>query len=692
MLWNKLKPLFYEIEDEITKKNLSELLGTGNEIEETTVSENQQNDTTKSSIIAEKFMRLIDINKEKKEKKQKIEVKNCLLWIQSEIDRIKSGIRNNEPFPDELSDNEFICIVLTNTLLHDSWYENEETTGKRCSTLKYAFLIFKLQLGYRLWNRKQFIMTKVDDKVSPAWLTTDAFRYKDLFRVPHGLDKTPIIKWSPERLFIAMNYLTIDREFNPSITFSNKENILIFQTYKNAILDSLSYIAYNYLSGPLENLTSSKYEWFTAVFESNSKDQLTANISQNNTNKLTQLKIKEMQKAQQAEIDKMYGGSILGEDNLKPIVQVADLLDDVNKKFQFDFEIDELKKDLHQDQVRLELILNGRLEGLESADVSYSVLPSEENDDEEMFYIKDLRELINKKIQNIKIKEKSLEKSKPITKTTEKSNVKPPEIEIKKQELYIPKSFWYTENMIISNHFCLWHMQEVSKDGKNVIDIYNPKRRKARSVILNEIFNALKKTNTTDCVTSAERWIANRSTMQWERERFRLITSNSTIFKSPEARKLCRSNVISDFEKPMEIDNIADFLDPNNKSYIHALAFSCHWWLSQSFPTINIDTIFFYWDIEYEYLSLRRKHLSSPVMSRLGTSWIIFKGGRWSDERDRYINCIWCGENIVDCLVEYLRILKLDEWKVVDRLKNIHYSISDTILTTMPIDFDEITN
>ena len=79
-------------------------------------------------------------------------------------------------------------------------------------------------------------------------------------------------------------------------------------------------------------------------------------------------------------------------------------------------------------------------------------------------------------------------------------------------------------------------------------------------------------------------------------------------------------------------------------------------------------------------------------MFKSGTTWSIKPIGKWLDEQKQYTNCIKCGHDIIDCFVEYLRIISKLDWTVMDRKINKFKDFKSTKIYDIceGIDFDDM--
>ena len=205
-----------------------------------------------------------------------------------------------------------------------------------------------------------------------------------------------------------------------------------------------------------------------------------------------------------------------------------------------------------------------------------------------------------------------------------------------------------------------------------------------------DIFASLHKMENSEMMRLAGTWILERRVQLYERERFRIGVSARAKFKSIVAWKYCRTDVEINRPLPDFPPHTADLTaaKEGNHYFFDGWAFCVHWWLCQNYSsTFNVDTTFFYWDMEHEYLSLNRPVLTHPVMVKIGSVYGVFLPPEWNDADDQWINCTWCGDSMMDCLVEFMRVINSaegkKEWRVKSRETGNIWNLKGTKLRTL---------
>ena len=686
-MWAKLSPILGSLKYNVSPNDIRLLLDENNE---STFNDINNNNSFTTSCITKKLISSTQIFKSNNEIQSLTNVLVSLKWVEEELAMINTSIEQKLPFPDDLQNNEYNCCVFVNTLLYDKWYESGETTGNRSEFAHYAFLIWKLSLGYRLWSRYSLIFPEEGEtNKSFIWGKTSVFRYDNLFQVPQGLDDLEIFYWSPERVYIAMEYISSSYNKNGLMSLKSNNTSLIFISYRQALIDRLSVISHYDQIGPIEVLTTTYPNWFSFIRTNITHDGKSP-FETSNPYSLIQKELLDMKKAQDSDMSQMYGNTITSlnpNDKYVKVEQVADIIEKLKVNDDLEIANEKLMESIKEIKLLIGIFKDENLSSFKTNTSS-----SEYPDDEEELKtherkLKDLylqieenKKKIDGKSEKIII-DRNMSNVNAMRQLYRKANVK------KYMDKYRCKIDWFKDNMILANHICQIHIQE-----RNIIDLNDKKRQMFNKDIYNSILSSIQITNTDEFMCDAEKWISQRFVTVWEREKFRNRHSSKKVFTNLDAVLLCREESGEECNIGVGSSNISELLNKDHPLYYRTIAYVTYWWLSQSYNTLNLDSSIFIWDIEYEYSSLTRRHLSSPSICKLGNTWAVFLGGEWEDQEKRYINCRWCGPNLIDALVEYTRIISLDNWKIFCRNTGTCYSLHETVLYNFNFDLENINN
>ena len=102
-------------------------------------------------------------------------------------------------------------------------------------------------------------------------------------------------------------------------------------------------------------------------------------------------------------------------------------------------------------------------------------------------------------------------------------------------------------------------------------------------------------------------------------------------------------------------------------------AYVIYWWCKQKLvqSDVDIDRTVFMWEMELKYMNLYRGVLLSPFITRIGSDWCVYPGGRkegtgylseWM--KNGGINVINCGNNIFIAFYVWMDHMKKHDWQL----------------------------
>ncbi len=594
----------------------------------------------------------------------------CLEWIGNEMKKVQKAVSESIPFPQEYEQYEFICMVLLNTLVYDRWYENKEITSHRSSGVQYSFVLWKLQMSYRLWQRIPEILI---NGTSPMYYPSAYFEHPlfndGYYTLPRGSIDIPIASWDLERLGNALTLLSVERCDHKRLQLITEKEHGRYSEYKVALLDRLAVATFYGQCGPIEKIVTINLGW--ARILRRGEKEIEASSSEveivDNPNADAQKEIIRIHNAQAAENAKRV--NLVRREDEKPKAKERPVSETVRERLDYLKKngIDQIEYEMHEQLSRLHL--------------KYDVIKDAMGDDDDTDDLEFLDKIalqvqvIEMNILEIqenkrKVGEKEAEKSiQDLLRDLNASN------NASRRDVFQPTLLWFKDISMLSHHICTWQLQT-----KLRIDTSSPLHCELKDVILRTVVELMKRIDNTTLMEHATKWIIEKRLQFWERERYRSRVSVKAKFKGIDAWKYCQTDLNTDKPLPDFPDRIDILLHagPDNHYFYDGWAFACHWWLAQSYSNIGVDQLFFYWEIEYEYLSLTRKTLKSKVITKLGSNWCIFIPPKWDDENGEWINCIWCGHNLLDCMVEYFKLIAIDGWKVEHRYSGIKCDLKNT--------------
>ncbi len=676
-IWPYVKVLFDDVKDEILPSNLETLLSY------------IQPETSSITTTNHNQLGIVNLYTQSVSKRSKTEVIKDLKelekfqeWAIAQFDEIIHGLQNNLPFPSRYQYREYQCIIIISTLIYDRWYENNQKTGKRVKheKLKYAFVLWHLQMGYRLWDRWKEI-NRENGLCSPVWYKSNYFRSCPFFTVPEEYNEIPVILWSPQRQWKAMELLTRNRRDYQLLSLSNDASFKKFNEYRTALFDGIAITAFFKLRGPISVLYPDHPTYFIVSTKDTSKLEIEILTTANNTasgdqravNEIRENYNKKLRDDSEAYIDKEKKQT-----GLFKFDSTETMLESIkaNKKVN----INEVERTIRELQSSYDYIssigINEDDEGL----LSYDDI--EESDQITQNHLKQIQDEINELKEFLQSEKATAYRLEQEQEKKDMKNFLSGITQSQVIDLFVPTALWYMDNMILSNYLYIWNPQ-IKR-----LNPFKAPRRHANRILFTEMLNSMKVISPISFMNNADEWIRSRSVDFWERERYRSIGSGSSEFKIEEARLYSRADLgDSDSIKyhDLSLDEILQSQNPNLR--YRMIDYIGYWWLGQKFHRVNIDKNIFYWDLEYEFVNLRRPILPSPIITKIGSNWCIFKGGVNWDFKD-WLNVVWCGPDLLDCVIEWLRYVAKDDWKIVDREKNKLLDLSNTDIRELTKQFD----
>jgi hypothetical protein len=160
------------------------------------------------------------------------------------------------------------------------------------------------------------------------------------------------------------------------------------------------------------------------------------------------------------------------------------------------------------------------------------------------------------------------------------------------------------------------------------------------------------------------KWIITLSVTSFEREEYRTCFSGGGVFNTMSVVSAMRSEqhtVLPDF--PDNLDVLLS--DPQNEFYTDANNYFAYWWVGQNLSGLSPVTSMFYFDAEEEAVSLDHRDLKSPVITRLGETWVVIEAGKWTDKYG--LKCIRVGKLLSEAIVVWMTKALKHQWIIHDR-------------------------
>lgn len=645
--------------------------------------------------------------------------------IQQEIEYLEGMIQDDEEAPEECKVWEHTCTIVCVTLRRDKWYLNKEKTVYRGPYLEILYMVFYLQMMYRLWWRRWFILEAKEEDMVPIWGKLTDFanfsegggenRYNDdSFPVLQDDEvMAPVKRWCPTKIYRAFNVLMRARLLEGAVQITKHSTEARFQSYYTALLDRLCEIVLLPVQGTPQEIAPFSPEWFRLYQKDAPPDNVSSASSIGATAK--RIKIVQDEEMQERKTRADYEGSemlVVGKPKHVRMKEVEEEMTEEKKLLR-------LQKELIRKRNQLDLLLNPE------AAYDDEIYAKEKAEDEE--WIERLKE-------EIKAGEKTLlEKQDLIRKINEEMHVKLKEKaadialadykdRTKSTSISFTRFNYLDQISVLVHHVFCWQYP-LTGDKWNPFEshCYNLK-----DLLKSKIMTQLKDMEEIRFLNNAQKFIIMRDVTFPEREQYRMLNSADAVFQTTDVVASLRTDaegVVPDLDwgdtkrkrgkvQPpngkggggkkqqkgtasslpgFPVRDITVFLRPNdndNPYYEKAWYYFVWWYLSQLFTSqVDVDRIVFFTDLEEECNCLTRIPFQTPAICRLGCDYIVMRGEGEYFKKNALgydiLNGYWCGRDILDALVCWICLMKGHDWTAIDKMTNVAYDISGSPLVEM---------
>ncbi len=673
---NKLIKLAFKLSDTRAEKLASfELLGNANCL-----------DISETSVAGSKRTFNVDSSSGPKSAKNMDEAlyTEYMILLREQLAIVQNAIINKIPPPNNIQDDETLLLCARMTILRDNWFALKNQTKERGPFVRHVHTLFLLQMYLRYWRRhEQFIPMKEPGPTElkpPVWCNSYDFTGGAWFGVllnENGVDdpkgnKQPVVHWSPDKVFRAMNSLMRTRVLG-AVDLSTPNACRLFSEYRNALADKIALSLVFPVSGSPEKLAPTRPSWFkltsSIILEENA-------MSANEGGYLAlcrQIRKRQEEDTQRIiereHLDIEFDKTAALESREQTIHRLKDLKNK-NELKSLQYELDALY--ITKSALETEDFGDGNADERELGREWMDELPIDEVVGDMEEDAKELRS-VNKKIEDLETLLRSKEKS-GIEKRKNDANAEidlissilfesgedGPESDI---DVYVSNaSFDYArDNMLLHDHLFQWQFPEESETGK-----YTEVINSSCGTIHTELISVMTRCNSDAAVSDSHRWVVCSRITMCERELYRSIYSADAVFTVLDvcaAQRGEEDTVISDYPQTVE-----DLLTETSGAYYNIfIAYAVRFWMIQILSKINVDASIFFWDAEEEYLCLNRRVLLHPAITRIGNRWCLLRKGSWENNDKSGINCEWFDENILECVVKWMDLMEENNWTVVDR-------------------------
>jgi hypothetical protein len=195
-------------------------------------------------------------------------------------------------------------------------------------------------------------------------------------------------------------------------------------------------------------------------------------------------------------------------------------------------------------------------------------------------------------------------------------------------------------------------------------------------LVASTLIQSISKNNTDAFLADTTKHIITSTVNFYEREEYRNNYSGGGIFNLMSVVASIRSEehtVIKDFPDDIE-PLVTDF---KNDYYVESNNYFMFWWITQNIGGIKPHRSVFFLDIEEEYLSLDRVDIRSPVISRLGDTWVIVEPGEWTSHGA--LKCIRVSNQLSQAFCAWMFKIAKNKWIIHNRETDTFIDISNLL-------------
>lgn len=589
---------------------------------------------------------------------------NKTTYFLNEIDQGRTCPENLEP---DFEEAEYVCTVIAYTLLRDRWYEYGKCTCPRNPHVKYVYILWGFMLAIRLYRRLRTAEKNIVFKGE---------KFGNHVTIPDYSNDVAVLKFEPWRLYQAM--LLLDSCYMRDIVIYDEVPMSACFAYRELLLDRCAMVAHLKLRGTSEQLVQSHVVWIHKCERDVALN--TATVLPPDTE--TETKLQYMDPDVQRKLDEEKGkrekarseNTVYDKEKeqkaaeARTVRSIHDHVRDYTAQ-QLQLEMNNMKEMLAKLHKVREHYAALKKKGTENE--SFSMISAAKKNEE---HIKKVEALISELelSTHARLTHERTEKLEKIRRDTLNSllrNTGDKKKSTLHDDMYDAMVPWFIDNAPLALSLCRWHHLNLA------IDILHTP---LEFELANELkLRALHNVEFMEPVTLAQNmrnWFVSLDLPCCRREIYRQRVNYKPSFNEVGAWTQIQRESDSAMDKfPSTME---EFLNTNGPYHHSAMAYIGYNYISQMFPTLDIDTSFFYWDLDDEFLSLDRRAPTHVAMCKIGSSWCLYvpkKGeaeahqSAFVDPETGLLRVKAIGRDFFVCLAQYCLKLEEGDWKVYQR-------------------------
>ena len=598
-------------------------------------------------------------------------------WTRGRMEWLYAELKMNRLCPpdreQEVEMAENTCMVIIYTLLRDGWHENRRCTRMRNSNVQHVYILWSLVLLYRLYRRQGRMDENRKYKGS---------HFVDYVTVPEFSGEMSILNFEPWRLNQALTLA--DTCYMRDLGLYDERQMSMVFLYRELLLDRCALIAHYRLKGTSEELVQSSVVWIhkenTTAFgkkadtekEKEKEKEAAPPLMQYIDSDVLRRLEAEKEKRERARAEEGIYNPETEKKAKRRVVTVREQVQEYTKN-QFAHELENMKgtlKTLTELKSKYDTTLKKSASSMASNGINITPVGLSESINRNAQNILNVKSLIHE-LEYVSKKEITEEEEARIARIRQETldNIlrEGHHTYHVQEDVYSVTLSWYKDN--VYNAVSLFRWQRLFMDAEAIgsVQIFE-----LRNALAAAALQCIQTMDPTRLAGDVKDWIIRMDTPCCRRELYRARVNYKPSFNLTSAWKQFHPDITAEMDRfPTSIE---DYLNKHNPYHWYAMAYIGYNYLIQIFPARELDTSFFYWDIDDECLSLERKTITHPVMCKVGANWCVYtppllgpESDLFMDDETGYLRVRTAGHDFFACLAQFCFVLNDRNWKIFER-------------------------
>lgn len=692
--WEGLAPMLRWINTRITPKNVSDVFGTNYHLPVYITDLWKANSDSSVDLSGIRNMQLLahlqfsesntDATKQSVSDKQFL--LQALEWISTKLRELAGSGAALAEEGEALFDSENVCAVVAFTLVRDGWFENRRCTKTRNPNVSRGYVVWTLLLAFRYKRRASTFSENLRFK---------GIHFKNHVKITTDSDNLPVLEWEPWRVYRTM--IDLDTKYIRERTAYDKEESEAMNLLRDLLLDRCAMLAFCPVRGSGEALFHNHVLWFKETDTAAAEARQEAREENKHGTRLADfidVDIMNRLEAEKKHKDASFADGAIydpasdkkNEENAKQVQSAHEHIGDYSRDIE-SYELQNMKSTLKKLQE-----LSAKYEKLASEAGGVDLLP---------LHIIEARERNHRNIHRVAAFVSESEKLRVSAATSAETErlhrLREEAIESiigganaggeaqnAGAATFCAQTPWFLDTFYVGLSFYKWQALEVDFDA---ITTHTHTALKQR--LLREALDGIKLLGATSLQERVKKWIFRVESSNLRRELYRQRVNYKPSFDDFSVwRQLYASPAAETSLFPV---SAKDYLNASHAFHYAALSCIGYEFVAQQFPLVEIDTAFFYWDLDDEFMSLERTEIKHPVMTCIGSTWCVYAPpldplldpDPWSFPETGNIRVRAFGRDFFDCLAQYCILLKEQNWITGQRTGNKELDLGSSFIASV---------